>query len=134
MCSPDGLFALFYVRAKVQTPLFQELFHMRYLLDGSNACDSIANDIHMYLIPFQMMYFIPHMYVIPFQMMYFVRNDLLDSILNDLLDSVPDGRPGMSDVSLLSGISGLSFDSPFLSPLLFFLPSPLALSVLSFFC
>ena len=27
---------------------------------------------------------------------------------------------GMSDVSLLSGISRLSFDSPFLSPLLFF--------------
>ena len=40
----------------------------------------------------------------------------------------------MSDVTLLSGISGLSFDSPFLSLLLFFLPSPLALSVLSFFC
>ena len=38
----------------------------------------------------------------------------------------------MSDVSLLSGISGLSFDSTFLSRLLFFLPSPLALSVLSF--
>ena len=38
----------------------------------------------------------------------------------------------MSDVPLLSGISGLSFDSPFLSPLLFFLPSPLALSVLPF--
>ena len=32
----------------------------------------------------------------------------------------PEGRPGMSDVLLLSGISGLSFDSPFLSPLLFF--------------
>ena len=43
----------------------------------------------------------------------------------------------MSDVPLLSGIPGLSFDSPFLSPLLFFflffLPSPLALSVLAFF-
>ena len=46
----------------------------------------------------------------------------------------PEGRPGMSDVPLLSGISGLSFDSSFLSPLLFFLPYPLALSVLSFFC
>ena len=34
----------------------------------------------------------------------------------------------------LSGISGLSFDFPFLSPLLFLLPSPLALSVLSCFC
>ena len=32
----------------------------------------------------------------------------------------PEGRAGMSDVFLLSGISGLSFDSPFLSPLLFF--------------
>ena len=41
----------------------------------------------------------------------------------------PEGRPGMSDVTLPSEISGLSFDSPFLSPLLFFLPSPLALSV-----
>ena len=39
----------------------------------------------------------------------------------------------MSDVTLLSGISGLAFDSPFLSPLFFFLPSPFALSVLSFF-
>ena len=45
----------------------------------------------------------------------------------------PKGRPGMSDVTLLSGISGLAFDSPFLSPLFFFLPSPFALSVLSFF-
>ena len=32
----------------------------------------------------------------------------------------PEGSLGMSDVSFLSGISGLSFDSPFLSPLLFF--------------
>ena len=44
----------------------------------------------------------------------------------------------MSDVSLLSRISGLSFDSPFLSSLLLFVvvvivPSPLALFVLSFF-
>ena len=48
--------------------------------------------------------------------------------------TVPEGRLGMSNVILLSGISGLSFDSPFPSPLLSFLPSPLALSVLSFFC
>ena len=44
----------------------------------------------------------------------------------------PEGRPRVSDVILLSGISGLSFDSPFLSPpffFFFFLPSPLALSV-----
>ena len=34
--------------------------------------------------------------------------------------STPKGGQGMSDVSPLSGISGLSFDSPFLSPLLFF--------------
>ena len=32
----------------------------------------------------------------------------------------PEGRPGMSDVSPLFGISGLSFDSTLLSPLLFF--------------
>ena len=41
----------------------------------------------------------------------------------------------MSDISLLSGISGLSFDSTLLSP--FLLPAPIALSVLSsffFFC
>ena len=35
-------------------------------------------------------------------------------------DTTPEGRPGMSDVSPLSGISGLSFDSTLLSPLLFF--------------
>ena len=34
--------------------------------------------------------------------------------------SFPEGRPGMSDVHLLSGISGLSFESAFLSPLLIF--------------
>ena len=34
--------------------------------------------------------------------------------------SPPEGRPGMSDVSPLSGISGLSFDSTLLSPILFF--------------
>ena len=40
----------------------------------------------------------------------------------------------MYDV-LLPGISGLSFDSSFfISSLSFFLPSPLTLSVLSFFC
>ena len=32
----------------------------------------------------------------------------------------PKGRLGMSDVTLLFGISGLSFDSPFLSPLFVF--------------
>ena len=31
--------------------------------------------------------------------------------------SSPEGRPGMFDVHLLSGISGLSFESAFLSPL-----------------
>ena len=34
--------------------------------------------------------------------------------------SNPKGRPGMSDVNLLSGTLGLSFDSPFLSLLSFF--------------
>ena len=37
-----------------------------------------------------------------------------------MLLNPPEGRPGMSDVSPLSGISGLSFDSTLLSPLLFF--------------
>ena len=36
------------------------------------------------------------------------------------LHSFPEGRPGMSDVSSLSGISELSFDSTLLSPLLCF--------------
>ena len=35
-------------------------------------------------------------------------------------DVDPEGRPGMSDVSPLSGISELSFDSSFLSSLSFF--------------
>ena len=45
----------------------------------------------------------------------------------------PKGGQGCLILSLLSGISGLSFDSPLLSPLLFFLPSPLALSVFVIF-
>ena len=46
-----------------------------------------------------------------------------------------EGRPGISDVSPLSGISGLSFDSTLLSPLLFFcLVLVLFLSYLFFFC
>ena len=60
----------------------------------------------------------------------------LNNFFNVFCLFAPKGKLGMSDVSILSGISGLSFDSPFLSPLLFsfsFLPSPLALSVLSFF-
>ena len=41
----------------------------------------------------------------------------------------------MRDVTFLPGRSRLSFGSPFLSPLIFcLLPSPLALSALSFFC
>ena len=39
---------------------------------------------------------------------------------NTRLPVTPKGRPGMSDVSPLSGISGLSFDSTLLFPLLFF--------------
>ena len=37
--------------------------------------------------------------------------------------SSPEGRLGTSDVLLLSGISGLSFESAFLSPLFIFFPS-----------
>ena len=43
----------------------------------------------------------------------------LSSIFSSPLTT--EGRPGMSDVSPLSGISGLSFDSTLLSPVLFFL-------------
>ena len=39
---------------------------------------------------------------------------------------IPEGRLGMSDISLLSGISGLSFDSPSCLLSCFFLPSPFA--------
>ena len=39
---------------------------------------------------------------------------------SSFLNDPPEGRPRMSDVSPLSGISGLSFDSTLLSPLLFF--------------
>ena len=42
------------------------------------------------------------------------------SILAVVLLHPPEGRLRMSDVSPLSGISGLSFDSTLLSPLLFF--------------
>ena len=62
-----------------------------------------------------------------------VAGPLSVSISVCLSGKLPEGRLGMSDVSPLSGISGLSSDSPFLSPLLFFLPSPFALTVLSFF-
>ena len=44
----------------------------------------------------------------------------LSNLLKFYIPSPPKGRPGMSDVSPLSGISGLSFDSTLLSPLLFF--------------
>ena len=44
------------------------------------------------------------------------------------------GRPGVPDGTLLSGISGLSLDSPFRVCFLGLLPSLVALSVWSFFC
>ena len=44
----------------------------------------------------------------------------LFSLYTVMLLLAPEGRPGMSDVSPLSGISGLSFDSTLLSPLFFF--------------
>ena len=52
-------------------------------------------------------------------------------------NSYTEGGPKIQfDVILLSGISELSFHSPFLSPLslLFFMPKPLTISVWSFFC
>ena len=45
--------------------------------------------------------------------------------------TAPERRPGISDVSPLSGISGLSFDATLLSPLVL-LRSPVDLSVISF--
>ena len=54
------------------------------------------------------------------------------SMVMALQFSCQEGRPGISDVSHLSGISGLSFDSTFLSALV--LPSPVAPSVFSFSC
>ena len=52
--------------------------------------------------------------------------------LGALVTWKPERSPGMSDVSHLSGISVIWF--PFPSYSLVFLPSPLALCVLSFFC
>ena len=46
--------------------------------------------------------------------------DTLSQRKAQLCLSPPEGRPGVSDVSSLSGISGLSFDSTLLSPRLFF--------------
>ena len=49
--------------------------------------------------------------------------------------SSPEGRPEMSDVHLLSGISGLSFESAFLSPLfIFFFLVLLFFMFVIFFC
>ena len=54
------------------------------------------------------------------------------NIFSDLYES-PEGKPGMSDVCPLFGISGLLFNSIFLSTFVF-LPSPVDLSALFFFC
>ena len=75
----------------------------------------------------------------PYHYVQTISSEPLNLFVNQLGTVVhhsPEGRLGISYVSFLSGISGLSFDFPFLSPLLFFffLPSPLALSVVSFFC
>ena len=53
--------------------------------------------------------------------MTFANRILYDFLLalQLLSNHAPEGRPGMSDVSPLSGILGLSFDSTLLSPLLF---------------
>ena len=51
-----------------------------------------------------------------------------------LATETPEGSLGMSHIPLLSGNSGLSFDSPFLPPPFFFLSTPAALSVFSFLC
>ena len=72
--------------------------------------------------------------VCPFRQAYRVRNFSIGSFSEALIIEIfsdfqtmknfvfwtPEGRPGMSDVSLLSGISGLSFDPIFLFPVLFF--------------
>ena len=52
---------------------------------------------------------------------------------DSVLPQFPERRQRMSDVPPLSGISGLSFDSLFLSRL-DLVPSPLAPSGLSFLC
>ena len=48
-----------------------------------------------------------------------IRSNGLYEVINSTV-MAPEGKPGMSDVSPLSQISGLSLDSTLLSPLLFF--------------
>ena len=56
------------------------------------------------------------------------------NINNDSCGADLEGRPEMSDVYPLSGISGLSFDSTLLSPLLFLCLLPLLFLCCLFFC
>ena len=92
-------------------------FLQTFCVFSVSVCSKIAAIVYAFFFFFY--------FPFPTCMMFFVVVFLLE---------FPEGRPGMSDVPFLYGISGPSFDSPFLSPLLFFLPGPLALSVLSFFC
>ena len=59
---------------------------------------------------------------------------LLTLVVVHTLLAVPKGTPGMSDVSPLSEISGLSFDSTLLSPLMFFCLVLLLFLSYLFFC
>ena len=54
-------------------------------------------------------------------------------LLKYIRTRAPEGSLVVSDVSLPSGISGLSFDSTLLSPFLVFLPSPILSSSFFFF-
>ena len=70
--------------------------------------------------------------ILPSLVMCLVNDQWKFAVMSGLLDT-PEGRPGMSDVSPLSGISGLLFDSTLLSPFLFFCQVlPLFLSCLFF--
>ena len=70
----------------------------------------------IYFYPF-FFFFFKNLLMVHSPDFYFRKN--LESFLLWGRVFCPEGRPGMSDVILLSGISGLSFDSPFLSPFFF---------------
>ena len=112
VCSTQELSFLSHLREMDSESTYLSLcsdahFHQSPVVDQLEFKQTSCSNPHQDLGQIEIQFFVSH---VPFSFM----------IPRTSLAATPEGRLGMSDVSPLSGISGLSFDSTLLSPLLFF--------------
>ena len=86
---------------------------------GGEKLHIYVYNLYIYIIYIKFYIFFIEVFIFLIDTFVEKSEDIVFLVSFCLLLVSPKGRLGMSDITLLSAISGLLFDSPFLSPLLF---------------